>query len=54
MGSRKKDAREVRRVAEERLGYEGLRPGQEEAILSVLDGNDTLAVMPTGSGKSAI
>ena len=30
------------------------RPGQEEAIKSVLDGRDTLAVMPTGSGKSAI
>ncbi|HWQ52070.1 MAG TPA: ATP-dependent DNA helicase RecQ [Bryobacteraceae bacterium] len=36
------------------MGFEGLRPGQEEAIASVLEGRDTLAVMPTGSGKSAI
>jgi len=30
----------------------GLRPGQAEIIESVLAGRDTLAVMPTGSGKS--
>ena len=29
-----------------------LRPGQAEVIESVLSGRDTLAVMPTGSGKS--
>jgi ATP-dependent DNA helicase RecQ len=29
-----------------------LRPGQAEIIESVLEGRDTLAVMPTGSGKS--
>jgi len=28
------------------------RPGQEEVVRSILDGRDTLAVMPTGSGKS--
>ena len=44
----------VSRVAQELLGYEQLRPGQEEAITAVLHGPDTLAVMPTGSGKSAI
>ena len=42
------------RIAREKLGYEELRPGQEEAIAAVLAGHDTLAVMPTGSGKSAI
>jgi len=41
-------------VARERFGYENLRPGQREAIRAVLDGHDTLAVTPTGSGKSAI
>ena len=41
-------------IARERFGYAGLRPGQQEAIESVLAGRDTLAVMPTGSGKSAI
>ena len=40
--------------AREKFGYEGLRPGQEEAIRSVIDRHDTLAVMPTGLGKSAI
>jgi ATP-dependent DNA helicase RecQ len=44
----------VNRVAQELSGYEQLRPGQEEAITAVLHGPDTLAVMPTGSGKSAI
>jgi ATP-dependent DNA helicase RecQ len=44
----------IKRLARQRFGYEELRPGQEEAIRAVLDGDDTLAVMPTGSGKSAI
>ncbi|MDR5773775.1 MULTISPECIES: ATP-dependent DNA helicase RecQ [unclassified Caballeronia] len=34
------------------FGFPHLRPGQEEVIRSVLDGADTLAVMPTGAGKS--
>jgi ATP-dependent DNA helicase RecQ len=45
---------DIRRVAQEELGFEDLRPGQEEAIASVLAGRDTLAVFPTGGGKSAI
>jgi ATP-dependent DNA helicase RecQ len=44
----------VDQTARERLGYERLRPGQEEAITALLEGRDTLAVMPTGAGKSAI
>ncbi|WP_199336935.1 RecQ family ATP-dependent DNA helicase [Oscillatoria sp. FACHB-1407] len=44
----------LHQVAQERFGYEELRSGQEAAIQSVLQGHDTLAVMPTGSGKSAI
>src|SRR5574341_599998 len=40
--------------AGQRLGYARLRPGQAEAVEAVLTGHDTLAVMPTGSGKSAI
>ena len=44
----------IDRVARETFGFDGLRSGQREAIESVLDGNDTLVVMSTGSGKSAI
>ncbi|MFL5843704.1 MAG: RecQ family ATP-dependent DNA helicase [Solirubrobacteraceae bacterium] len=46
--------RDIRAVAREKLGYDELRPGQLEAVEAVLDGRDTLAVMSTGSGKSAI
>src|SRR3954470_19008487 len=44
----------IERVAHEAFGFEALRPGQREAIEAVLAGRDTLAVMSTGSGKSAI
>ena len=44
----------IDRVAREAFGFEALRPGQREAIESVLAGRDTLVVMSTGSGKSAI
>jgi ATP-dependent DNA helicase RecQ len=47
-------ASEISRTARERLGFEQLRPGQAEAAAAVLAGRDTLAVLPTGSGKSAI
>ena len=45
---------EVAEIARRRFGWDGFRSGQKEAIEAVLDGKDTLAVMPTGSGKSAI
>ena len=41
-------------MARARFGFDALRPGQEESVLSLLEGRDTLSVMPTGSGKSAI
>src|SRR3954469_11910901 len=34
------------------FGFAAFRPGQEEIVQSVLDGENVLAVMPTGSGKS--
>ncbi len=36
----------------ERFGYESFNPGQEEVITRVLAGEDTLAILATGAGKS--
>jgi ATP-dependent DNA helicase RecQ len=36
------------------LGYRVLREGQHEAVEALVAGRDVLAIMPTGSGKSAI
>ncbi len=44
----------IRRVAREKLEFDRLRPGQQDAVRAVVDGHDTLVVQPTGSGKSAI
>lgn len=34
------------------FGYESFRAGQRQAIEAILSGRDTLAIMPTGAGKS--
>jgi ATP-dependent DNA helicase RecQ len=36
------------------FGFDSFRVGQEEAITSLLDNKHTLAIMPTGAGKSLI
>jgi len=42
----------IRRLLHDVFGIDRLRDGQQRVIDSVLDGKDTLAIMPTGSGKS--
>lgn len=39
-------------VLKKRFGYTTFKPGQAEVIEAVLAGQDTLAVLPTGTGKS--
>ena len=34
------------------FGYDSFRPGQEQIVSRLLAGQDVLAVMPTGAGKS--
>ena len=50
----KRYTRRLRRIAREKFGFEDFRPGQEAAIKVILAGYDTLAIMPTGLGKSFI
>ena len=45
---------QIEKLARETFGWKKLRPGQLEAVQSVTRGRDTLVVMTTGSGKSAI
>ncbi len=42
----------LHRTLKENFGFEKFRPNQEEIINHILEGNDTLAIMPTGGGKS--
>jgi len=39
-------------VLEKYFGYNSFKEGQEKIINSILDGNDTLGILPTGGGKS--
>ncbi len=44
--------REIHDVLKSTWGYDAFRPRQEEVMRAVLDGHDTLALLPTGGGKS--
>ncbi|HVA15604.1 MAG TPA: DNA helicase RecQ [Stellaceae bacterium] len=43
---------EARSCLETVFGFPSFKPGQEEVVAAILAGDDVLAVMPTGSGKS--
>ena len=42
----------ARLLMEGSFGFRDFRPGQEEVLEAIFSGEDTLAVMPTGGGKS--
>ncbi|HNU15947.1 MAG TPA: DEAD/DEAH box helicase, partial [Chitinophagaceae bacterium] len=44
--------RDIYDILRQYWGFDAFRPLQEEIIRSVLEGKDTLALMPTGGGKS--
>jgi ATP-dependent DNA helicase RecQ len=46
------DLDRARHVLQTTFGFGAFRPGQEDVIRAVLSGDDVLAIMPTGSGKS--
>ena len=43
---------DIHRLLKTHFGYDSFRPNQLEIIQHVLSGKDTLAIMPTGGGKS--
>jgi ATP-dependent DNA helicase RecQ len=42
----------LKKILKETFGYDSFRLNQYNIINSILEGNDTLAIMPTGGGKS--
>jgi len=36
------------------FGFADFRPGQEEILSAILAGEEVMAIMPTGSGKSLL
>lgn len=52
MNNQEENRRKSLAVLEHYWGYKQFRPLQEDIVLSILDGRDTLALLPTGGGKS--
>jgi len=43
---------QIRKAMKRYFGYDEYKPGQEAVVKSILQGRDTVGVMPTGGGKS--
>jgi len=43
---------DLTKILKKHFGYSTFRPQQEDIITNVLNGNDTIVLMPTGGGKS--
>lgn len=43
---------DLRAALKEKFGFESFQPGQEEVVSRVVEGQDTLAILATGAGKS--
>ncbi len=43
---------DINEILKERFGFEQFKAGQEEVIQDVISKKDTIAILPTGSGKS--
>ncbi|MGL5647246.1 MAG: DNA helicase RecQ [Clostridium sp.] len=44
--------KDIYEILNKYYGYKSFREGQEKIINEIIDGNDVLAIMPTGGGKS--
>src|ERR671913_231639 len=52
MAAKRPSMATAKRTLKRVFGLDEFRPGQQEIIASVLGSADTLAIMPTGAGKS--
>lgn len=43
---------QLKQTLKAEFGFETFKPGQEETLVSLAQGNSTLAILPTGTGKS--
>lgn len=43
---------DIHNILKDKFGFERFRPGQEEVIRDVIAGKDSIAILPTGMGKS--
>lgn len=46
-----KNKQEILDVLQNHFGFDDFRPGQEETINALLEGKDTLSILPTGAGN---